>query len=373
MLSADCRSICTGKYIDPQRMESLVDGEGAYWRKFKSDILQHMTCATDGQTHFKALSALSEERNLRKHHYEAAETLLKSAITAVKSKSAASHYEDQIAFAYSVGAQVGQTGHSRKLVPDLIKCLLHVIYQRTKNKLLQCLPSTGLPPHFSMAVDKGTVNKRTNQAVIICPVLDGVKTPIVVGAPEVYSLCSEGRVEGGKALDSATQALHEIEAKFGKASLDYLIGVSADGVYQAHGFCDVLGEGHARTFLRKVSWDPSHWMNLAVTDVRDGKLGSSKLFFSHFIERTNRFSEIFCRGKGRSFLESSASHLGVTAGVAGTYSQTRFASSAFVQWQRLAKSYKVFASALKNAAPAVMMNEQHPLQYQCLGQVKIGS
>ena len=159
MLASDCKSICTGKYISPETMASLMNGEGEYWRKLKSSILQHMICAEDGQTHFKALTAQSEERNLRKIHYEAAETMLKSALTAVKAKSAAIHFEEQIAFAFSVGAQIGQCGHSRKLVPDMVKCLLAVINDKTRAALTSCLPSTGLPPHYYMAVDKATVNK----------------------------------------------------------------------------------------------------------------------------------------------------------------------------------------------------------------------
>ena len=115
--------------------------------------------------------------------------MLKSALTAVKSKSAAIHYEDEIAFAYSVEAIVGQCGHSRKLVPDMIKCLLAVINEKTWQVLLTNLPSTGLPPHYYMAA---TVNKRTNHGVIICPRIDGEKVPIIAGAPEVYSADAEG-------------------------------------------------------------------------------------------------------------------------------------------------------------------------------------
>lgn len=89
--------------------------------------------------------------------------------------------------------------------------------------MLKCLPSTDLPPHYYLAVDKATVNKRSNQAVIICPMIDGVKVPTVVAAPEVYKPTEDGSVEGGKAEDSAFQALHEIEETFGKTALDYLL------------------------------------------------------------------------------------------------------------------------------------------------------
>ncbi len=151
-----------------------------------------MVCASDGQTHFKALTMINEETALKQKHYEAAETLLKSALTAVKAKSAALHYENQVAFAFSVGGQVGQCGHSRKMFSDLLKCLLAVVRQETKAKLMECLPCTGLPPHFYMTVDKATGNKRSNQAVIICPILDGKRVAIAVAAPEVYKGSDDG-------------------------------------------------------------------------------------------------------------------------------------------------------------------------------------
>ncbi|CAB3982584.1 Hypothetical predicted protein [Paramuricea clavata] len=291
-LASDCRSICTGKYLSPERMESAMAGQGESWRKMKSSILRHMICAEDGQTHFKALTMLSEEKNLKKIHYDAAETLLKSALTAVKVKSAAIYYEDHIAFAFSIGAQVGQCGHSRKLVPDMVKCLLASIHEKTKAEVSKCLPSTGLPPHYYMAVDKATVNKRSNQGVIICPMIDGKKVPIGVGAPEVYSPSINGNVEGSKADDSAAQAFKEITNKFGGKILDFLVA--------------------------------------------------------------------------KSILESTAKQLNVKPTVATVYSQTRFASSAYVQWQRIVDSYKLFAEAMAQASNA-MENELDPLQYQVRG------
>jgi hypothetical protein len=167
-------------------MTEMMSGKGDNWRRLKSRVLQHMVCASDEQTHFKAMTLLNEEESLKAKHYEAAETLLKCALSAVKSKAAALHFESQVAFAYSVGGQVGQCGHSRKLFSEHLKCLLAVVNQQTKEKLTTCLESTGLPLHFYMTVDKATVNKRSNQAVIICPILDGKRVPVAVAAPEVY-------------------------------------------------------------------------------------------------------------------------------------------------------------------------------------------
>ena len=130
-LYQECLGICTGNYINPEKMEGLLNGEGAYWRKLKSTIIQPMLCACDGQIHFQAITALNEENNLIKKH-EAAESLIKSALVSVKAKSAAVRYEEQVAFAYSLSPQIGHSGHSRKLVPDLVRCLIQVVNEKNK-------------------------------------------------------------------------------------------------------------------------------------------------------------------------------------------------------------------------------------------------
>ena len=223
-LATDCKSICTGKYIQPSLMADLMAGKGEKWRKLKNRVLQHMTCSTDGQTHFKALTMLAEDKKLKKIQCDAAQTLIKCAFTALKSKSAALHYESQVAFAYSVGAQVGSTGHSRKMFSDLIKCMLSVINQKTREVMTTCLPSTGMPPHYYMTLDKATVNKRTNQAVIVCPMIEGRRIPIAVAAPLVYSPDGNSGVTGGSAEDSGIQALNILRNKYGTQVQSFMIG-----------------------------------------------------------------------------------------------------------------------------------------------------
>ncbi len=51
-------------------------------------------------------------------------------------------------------------------------------------------------------------------------------------------------------------------------------------------------------YLKQVNWDPSHWMNLAVTDVIEGKIGTSKEFLATFIDRKNSFADSLNKGKG---------------------------------------------------------------------------
>ena len=178
-----------------------------------------MTCSTDGETHFKALSMIRQDKKHRKRECEGAETLVKCAFTAVKSKAAAVHYDNMVAFAFSVGAQVGGSGHSRKMFPDLEKCLLSVINEEICNMMTKCLPSTGPHPHYYLTLDKATVNKRTNQVAIICPMAEGNRVPIV------YSPNDAGGIVGGSAEHSGVQALNLVKEKYGKEVHSFMVGM----------------------------------------------------------------------------------------------------------------------------------------------------
>ena len=65
-----------------------------------------------------------------------------------------------------------------------------------------------------MTVDKATVNKRSNQSVLIRPIFDGKRVPIAVAAPEV----------GGSLSHSAIQALEITKNAYGKDVVGSLIG-----------------------------------------------------------------------------------------------------------------------------------------------------
>ena len=66
---------------------------------------------------------IGQERKRTNRECEVGETLVKCAFTAVKSKAAAVHYENMLAFVFSVGGEVGGSGHSRKMFSDLVNIL----------------------------------------------------------------------------------------------------------------------------------------------------------------------------------------------------------------------------------------------------------
>ena len=87
--------------------------------------------------------------------------------------------------------------------------------------------------------------------------------------------------------------------------LSYTRGLSRWSLHQASGFQDIVGGGNGNVtkdckYLRKVGWDVAHWIDLAVSDVKEGKVGALKDFFSNFISRTNSFADTLNRGKGYS-------------------------------------------------------------------------
>ena len=93
-----------------------------------------------------------------------------------------------------------------------------------------------------------------------------------------------------------------------------ITGISCDSRYVNNTFIEhfksEFGQLHSNSdFHLPVSWDAAHYLNLAITDIRDGKKNYSqtvKAFFQRFISRSNLFSTIFGRGKNFSFLTAVA-------------------------------------------------------------------
>lgn len=87
-------------------------------------------------------------------------------------------------------------------------------------------------------------------------------------------------------------------------------GGTCDGQYiAAKDFAERLAE-RLETFDElgaAVTWDPSHFVNLAVTDVLSGKGGmESSAHLKRFITRANVFHDELNRGKGHATLMSIA-------------------------------------------------------------------
>ena len=120
------------------------------------------------------------------------ENLVAIAMTVVKTKSAALHYETLVASHASTGSDVRELGHGRKQFIALLRAAEVWCDRQIAMFLSTPLPSTKLPPHFYVTADKSTPNRISNQAVMVCPIIAGHRQAIAVSAPEVYESAESG-------------------------------------------------------------------------------------------------------------------------------------------------------------------------------------
>ena len=97
----------------------------------------------------------------------------------------------------------------------------------------------------------------------------------------------------------------------------YIIsGITADRQYVNDAFIRACRaafqpqfDGDNSPFHVPVCWDAAHFLNLAVTDIRDAKREFSNdlsVYLSRFIKRSNLFCHLFGRGKNFSLLKGIA-------------------------------------------------------------------
>ena len=148
---------------------------------------------------------------------EVTENLVNIALTVVKTKAAALHYETMIASHQFTGADVGEFGHGRKQFSSILRCADVWVNCQTAEFLSKPLPSTRLPPHFYITSDKSTPHRITNQATMLCPMVEGKREAIAVSAPEVYheaDIGKEGDVSGGESEELARSLYREIRKAY---------------------------------------------------------------------------------------------------------------------------------------------------------------
>jgi hypothetical protein len=237
------------------------------------------------------------------------QNLVSIAITVVKAKSAAIHYETMIAAHAFTGSDVGEFGHGRKQFNEILRCAEVWCNREISKFLCKPLPSTRLPPHYYVTCDKATPARLTNQAVMVCPVIYGKREAIAVSSSEVYHEANnevEGDVSGSTAAEWAIMIYDEIKKAY-PAIDDKIIqgswtGTVCDGVYQASEFNSTLKsllipKELDQSIFFSVLWDSAHFLDLAFSDVFEGKIGNSNAFVNRLVQRTCALHKIFQRGK----------------------------------------------------------------------------
>ena len=92
-----------------------------------------------------------------------------------------------------------------------------------------------------------------------------------------------------------------------------------------------------------LPWDVSHWMDLAMVELRENS--KSPQFLKLLIKRSNRSYRMFGRGRGHAEYSGIAKILGMKALETVTYATTRLTSSSFEQWEKIYVSYKALVKA----------------------------
>ncbi|XP_018026712.1 uncharacterized protein LOC108682107, partial [Hyalella azteca] len=300
-------------------------------------------------------------------------------------KGAALHYESVIALLKACRVDVGDIGHSRNNFPEILRAATVVICQRNNQMLLQPLLSTGLPPHFYITANKSTVNRHTNQAILLIVNFNGKRIAVPVGAPPVYSVdvnsvddTSQVQLIGGSAVELADSIINTILEKTGLPDhhLTRLTGATCDGQYVVlSGFAARLAErvgvSSERAFAVPVTWDAGHWMNLVVTDVRSVKQqtfkGSAQLL-NTFIKRCNVFNDELQHGKGYAMLRAISESNKSTAHAPKSYAQHRFMSSNYQQWLSIEKSLPTLVAGFHMMNPRSKDDPNEELKFMIQGQ-----
>ena len=286
------------------------------------------------------------------------ENLVSIALTVVKTKAAALHYETMVASHHFTGADVGEFGHGRKQFSSILQCADVWVNRQTAEFLSKPFPSTKLPPHFYVTSDKSTPHRITNQAIMLCPMIAGKREAIAVSAPEVYhetDTGKEGDVSGGESKELARSLYSEIRKAYPSIPEEVIkgawMGTVCDGAYQTAGFvatlASLLSQEESVEFFNVV-WDAPHFLDLAFCDVFNGKTGHSSDFIKRLVDRSSVVHRLFQRGKMLSHaVEMSKKDDELVLRLTSRACSTRFSTSQYVEFRKLLDSLPLFIKAFR--------------------------
>uniref|UniRef100_A0A1I8GFG7 DUF4371 domain-containing protein n=1 Tax=Macrostomum lignano TaxID=282301 RepID=A0A1I8GFG7_9PLAT len=276
---------CSGRLVKAAEMKELHESPTAF-SKFRYSVKSHFS-GVNGMGHAKAKKKVDNDKGRLTRNQKVVRNLVRSAAYHIESACAAMHYELTIVLLSESGAEVGNIGHGFQFGRQLWDLLEFCVDRDASRFMREPLPSTGLPPMMCLTCDKSTPTRTTNQAVLIL-LRDstGVALAIPAGAPPIYN---ESMEAGGTALAKLLfQTLRNMDPP-----LRSIVGVVADGQYIANGnfLSEVrmqLGVDADSESDLPISWDAAHYLNLAVTDVRDAR---NKEFFRRFVELHTAFRD----------------------------------------------------------------------------------
>ena len=198
--------------------------------------------------------------------------------------------------------------------PEIIHAAYAYVIEETAKFLQEPLISTGLAPHFGLAIDKSTPHRETNQAIVLLVPSSGKRVAVPIDAPVVYTVNpNSGDIQGGSHDELAKQVMSVLSEKLKinqklkinfciiqavhflkryplKISQEknnqvftciyFYIALHADGQYHTKKFQESLYSNIGETDMAidpffLLSWDVSHWLDLVMVFLREEAASSS--------------------------------------------------------------------------------------------------
>jgi len=226
----------------------------------------------------------------------------------------------------------------------MAQTMCHVLDTIHQEHLIKNQLSTGFPPHFFITFDKSTFNGVTNQAIVICPVINGTRRSLLIDSAAVYSTnAGENGVEvvGGSDRDLAKQIREKFGEHLPSVSFHQAMGAAADGQYRSATFREALFCDE--TQYRRVTWDQGHLLDLIFKSTTKGV---GECFISRVQKRLSLYNRKLKHGLGYVAVMAAAEELQQHCRVIKSFSVIRFFSSFLAALKNLIEHFSMYQKAL---------------------------
>ncbi len=326
---------------------SYTSGKNTKWYRFKKTLVDHITGKTS-KTHRDAVRHHHLQKPPRKREALVVKNQLRAALTVIKNKSAALHYENNISQLYAAGADVGDFGHSRHMFVLMLKAACAYIDKEVSKFLATPLSNIGVQLHLYVTGDKSTNHRVTNQVTLICPVVEGHRR-IALNACKVYQNADGS---GGTGPELAAKMFEDVKvhANISGQAILAMQGKVTDGEYLNEAFINAMNQplfdelpvDLQDCFWWPLQWDPGHWLDKVFSAYHDGE------FVSHLLSRTALIHSLFSHGKMHSVAYETAKELKLPFRTTVSFAKQCFISSSYKQFLKLETSIEAYINTFRD-------------------------
>ena len=162
---------------------------------------------------------------------------------------------------------------------------------------------------------------------------------------------------GGNAQELAQSIYKDIRGQYSSHEESIVraawMGTACDGPYQARLFAstlkELLDQAQYDPVFFSVLWDAPHFVDLAFSDVFEGKIGSSKDLIQRLVKRSSMVHHIFQRGKIlKRAMEMETSDDELVLRLTSRACSTRFTTSQYVEFKKLLASLHFLLKHFEN-------------------------